>query len=160
MSLTLGPIDIFSTGRRPSQTARLLLSSTKIRENFCCTCVLKSKQFYQKWVVLQDRSTPTEMNVSTLLPMLCIPDKITTTSCSKVPQGLHFPMDVRGIFATQYFQKFSTRDSSDLVKPFMHVAIHTTRHYAQSCYIVFSKFLSLHPNLLLEILLSLGFLVD
>jgi hypothetical protein len=27
MSLSLGPIDIFSTGRRPSQTARLLLSS-------------------------------------------------------------------------------------------------------------------------------------
>ena len=76
---------------------------------------------------------PTEMSTSTLLLILCIPDKITTTSCSKVPQGLHFPMDVRGIFATQYFQKFSTRDSSDLVKPFMHVAIHTTRHYAQLC---------------------------
>jgi len=26
MSLSLGPIDIFSTGHRPSQTARLLLS--------------------------------------------------------------------------------------------------------------------------------------
>ena len=74
------------------------------------------------------------MKTSTLLPMLCIPDKITTTSCSKVPQGLRFPLDVCGIFATQYIQKFSTRDSNDLVKPFMHVAIHTTRHYAQSCY--------------------------
>ena len=30
MSLSLGPIDIFSTGCRPSQTARLLLSSYKL----------------------------------------------------------------------------------------------------------------------------------
>ena len=72
----------------------------------------------------------TEMNTSTLLLILCIPNKITTTSCSKVPQGLRFPLGVRGIFTTQDFRKLSTRDSGDLVKPFMHVAIHTTRHYA------------------------------
>src|SRR3989338_472104 len=30
MSLSLGPIDIFSTGRRPSQTARLLLFSSEL----------------------------------------------------------------------------------------------------------------------------------
>lgn len=30
MSLSLGPIDIFSTGHRPSQTARLLLSSKRV----------------------------------------------------------------------------------------------------------------------------------
>ncbi len=30
MSLSLGPIDIFSTGCRPSQTARLLLSSCEL----------------------------------------------------------------------------------------------------------------------------------
>ncbi len=70
------------------------------------------------------------MIASMLLPMLCIPDKITTTSCSKVPQGLRFPLGVRGIFATQYFQKASTRDSDNLVKPFMQVAIQTTRYYA------------------------------
>jgi len=32
MSLSLGPIDIFSTGRRPSQTARLLLFSKKSKQ--------------------------------------------------------------------------------------------------------------------------------
>jgi hypothetical protein len=70
------------------------------------------------------------MSVSTLLPMLCISIKITTTSCSKVPQGLRFPLGVRGIFATQYFQKVPIRDSDNLVKPFMQVAIQTTRYYA------------------------------
>ena len=67
---------------------------------------------------------------STLLLMLCIPFKITTTSCSKVPQGLRFPLGVRGIFATKYFQKVPIRDSDNLVKPFMQVAIQTTRYYA------------------------------
>ena len=67
---------------------------------------------------------------STLLPILCISLKITTTSCSKVPQGLRFPLGVRGIFATKYFQKVPIRDSDNLVKPFMQVAIQTTRYYA------------------------------
>ena len=31
---------------------------------------------------------------------------------------------------TGYFQKAPTRDSNHLVKPFMQVAIHTTRYYA------------------------------
>ena len=75
------------------------------------------------------------MTTSTLLLMLGILLTTTITSCSKVPQGLRFPLDVRGIFTTKYFQKLPTRDSSNLVKPFMHVAIQTTRHYAQSCYI-------------------------
>ena len=70
------------------------------------------------------------MTVSTLLPILCIPLRITTTSCSKGPQGLRFPLGVRGIFATQYFRKVSIRDSDDLVKPFMQVVIRTTRYYA------------------------------
>ena len=69
---------------------------------------------------------------STLLPMLGIPSKITTTSCSKGPQGLRFPLGVRGIFATKYFQKALIRDSDDLVKPFMQVVIRTTRYYAHT----------------------------
>src|SRR3989344_4322712 len=67
---------------------------------------------------------------STLLPMLCIPLKATTTSCSKGSQGLRFPLGVTGIFTDQYFQKVLVRDSDHLIKPFMHVAIQTTRHYA------------------------------
>ena len=76
------------------------------------------------------RSPTTEMAGSMLLPMLCISLRITTTSCSKVPQGLRFPLGVRGIFATKYFQKVPIRDSDNLVKPFMQVAIQTTRYYA------------------------------
>src|SRR3989344_638963 len=70
------------------------------------------------------------MRASTLLPILCVPLKTTTTSCSKVPQGLRFPLEVRGIFTTQYFQKVLARDSDHHVKPFMHVTIQMTRHYA------------------------------
>ena len=70
------------------------------------------------------------MMFSTLLLILCISLKITTTSCSKVPQGLRFPLGVRGIFAAKYFQKVPIRDSDNLVKPFMQVAIQTTRYYA------------------------------
>lgn len=72
------------------------------------------------------------MTVSTLLPILCILIKFTTTSCSKVPQGLRFPLGVRGLFTTKCVQKVPTRDSDNLVKPFMHVAIQTTRHYAHN----------------------------
>ena len=70
------------------------------------------------------------MTASTLLPILCVFLKVTTTSCSKVPQGLRFPLGARGLFTTRCVQKVPTRDSDNLVKPFMHVAIQTTRHYA------------------------------
>ncbi len=70
------------------------------------------------------------MTTSTLLLILGILLKITTTSCSKVPQGLRFPLGVRGIFAAQYFQKVPIRDSDNLVKPFMQVTIQMTRYYA------------------------------
>ena len=75
-------------------------------------------------------SPTTEMIGSTLLLILCISHKITTTSCSKVPQGLSFPLDVSGLCTRKYFQKAPIRDSDNLVKPFMQVAIHTTRYYA------------------------------
>jgi len=72
------------------------------------------------------------MTTSTLLLILCISSKLTTTSCSKVPQGLHFPLGVPGLCTRQYFQRAPIWDSDNLVKPFMHVAIQTTRHYAHS----------------------------
>jgi len=117
MSLSLGPIDIFSTGCRPSQTARLLLS------------------FY-KLVTLQKISSITLLLIfdlsleSTLLPILCISRKITTTSCSKGPQGLSFPLGVSGLFTREWVRKFLVRDSDDFVKPFMQVAIQTTGYCA------------------------------
>ncbi len=70
------------------------------------------------------------MAASTLPPILCVLVKTTTTSCSKGPQGLRFPLGVRGLFTTRYIRKVLVRDSDDLVKPFMQVVIHTTRYYA------------------------------
>ena len=92
--------------------------------------LIKSKQFYKKWVVLQVCSTKTRILASTLLPMLCVSHKITTTSCSKVPQGLRFPLGVCGLFTTKYFQKAPIRDSDNLVKPFMQVTIQMTGYCA------------------------------
>ena len=85
MSLSLGPLDIFSRGCRPSQTARLLLSS----------CELATLQKIGSITLLLcfGRSL-----TSTLLPILCISYKITTTSCSKGPQGLSFPLGISGTF--------------------------------------------------------------
>ena len=80
------------------------------------------------------------MTVSTLLLILCISLKITTTSCSKVPQGLRFPLGIRGLFTTKYFQRVSVRDSDNLVKPFMQVAIQTTRYYATLSKLLLSFF--------------------
>ena len=79
------------------------------------------------------------MVFSTLLLILGIPNKITTTSCSKVPQGLRFPLGVSGLFTGKYIRKDSTRDSDNLVKPFMQVAIQTTRYYAHN--VTFKKFI-------------------
>ena len=86
------------------------------------------------------------MTASTLLPILCIFLKITTTSCSKVPQGLSFPLGVCGLCATQYFQKALIRDSDNLVKPFMQVAIQTTRYYVtlSTLLLSFSKRITNH----------------
>ena len=85
MSLSLGPIDIFSTGCRPSQTARLLLSSYELATS--------QKIGSITLLLIFDRSLE-----STLLPILCISRKATTTSCSKGLQGLRFPLNVSGIF--------------------------------------------------------------
>lgn len=72
------------------------------------------------------------MMVSTLPLILCTFCKTTTTSCSKVPQGLCFPLGVSGLCTRRYFQKALIRDSNNLVKPFMQVVIHTTRYYAHA----------------------------
>ena len=72
MSLPLGPRDAFSPGCRPSQTARLLLSSYEL--------VTPQKISSITFLLRLRRSL-----ASTLLPMLCISRKATTTSCSKGP---------------------------------------------------------------------------
>ena len=67
---------------------------------------------------------------STLLPTLGIHNKITTTGCSKGLQGLRFPLDDTGLFTGKWFRRVQVRDSDNIVKPFMHVTIQMTRHYA------------------------------
>ena len=116
MSLSLGPIDIFSTGCRPSRTARLLLFFFK----------LATSQKIGSITLLSRLAETTRI----LLPILCKFYKIATTSCSKGPQGLHFPLGISGIFTEKRVQKDLIRDSDRHVNPFMHVAIQTTRHYA------------------------------
>ena len=75
-------------------------------------------------------STKAGTLVSTLLPTLSNHNKFATTGCSKGLQGLRFPLGDTGLFTGQYFRKVLVRDSDNIVKPFMHVAIQTTRHYA------------------------------
>ena len=70
------------------------------------------------------------MAASTLLLILCNFLKTATTSCSKVPQGLRFPLGVSGLFTGRCVQRAPVGDSDNLVKPFMQVAIQTTRYYA------------------------------
>ena len=117
MSLSLGPIDIFSTGCHPSQTARLLMSSFEL--------AILQKIGSITLLLIFDQSLE-----STLLPMLCISGKITTTSCSKGPQGLRFPLGVSGTFTRKCVRKLLVRDSDNFVKPFMQVAIQTTGYCA------------------------------
>jgi hypothetical protein len=109
MSLPLGPRDIFSPGCHPSQTARLLVSPLG-------------------WAVPEKMGSVTL--ATNLLPTLCISPSTTTTSCCKGPQGLSFPLGVTGMFTSQCVQKVLVGDSDHLVKPFMHVTIQMTRHYA------------------------------
>jgi len=125
MSLSLGPTDIFSAGCRPSQTARQLLFSYE----------LATSQKIGSITLLSRLAKATRI----LLPILCKFYKIATTGCSKGPQGLHFPLGESGIFTEQRVQKDLVRDSDYLVNPFMHVAIQTTRHYAQLCCILFKN---------------------
>ena len=119
MSLSLGPTDIFSAGCRPSRTARLMLFLVR----------LVTSQKIGSITLLSRLAEATRI----LLPILCTLYKATTTGCSKGPQGLHFPLGISGIFTEQRVQKDLVRDSDHLVNPFMHVAIQTTRHYAQLC---------------------------
>ena len=127
MSSSLCPTDIFSAGCRPSQTAHKLLFPHK-----------ESKLTHKWWVVLHGCSTIARAMASTLPLILCIIHMITTTCCSKGPQGLSFPLGVTGLFTGQCFQKVLIRDSDHLIKPFMQVINQMTRYYAQFCY---SRFL-------------------
>ena len=62
---------------------------------------------------------------------LCISHHIATTGCSKAPQGLLSPTEVRGLFVpVMWLHRVVGRDSGALVVPFMHVGTYPTRHLA------------------------------
>ena len=62
---------------------------------------------------------------------LCISHHIATTGCSKAPQGLLSPTEVRGLFVhVMWLHRVVGGDSGALVVPFMHVGTYPTRHLA------------------------------
>ena len=62
---------------------------------------------------------------------LCIRNHTAATGCSKAPQGLLSPMEVRGLFVhVKWLHRVAGGDSGALVGPFMHVGTYPTRHLA------------------------------
>ena len=62
---------------------------------------------------------------------LCIRNHIATTGCSKAPQGLLSPTEVRGLFVhVMWLHRAAGGDSGALVVPFMHVGTYPTRQLA------------------------------
>src|SRR5919199_2679734 len=62
---------------------------------------------------------------------LCIRNHIATTGCSKAPQGLLSPTEVRGLFVhVMWLHRAAGGDSGGLVVPFIHVGTYPTKHFA------------------------------
>ena len=81
-------------------------------------------------VTLLPPSAP-EDRLRRLPATLCIHNHIATTGCSKAPQGLLSPTEVRGLFVpVMWLHRVVGRDSGALVVPFMHVGTYPTRHLA------------------------------
>ena len=81
-------------------------------------------------VTMAPPSTP-EGRLRRLPATLCICNHIATTGCSKAPQGLLSPTEVRGLFVpVMWLHRVVGRDSGALVVPFMHVGTYPTRHLA------------------------------
>ena len=92
LSWPLGPLDIFSRGRRPSQTAHLLLSPG-----------LAPRLGVQPWKggVSSAPPQPPEGLAQRLPPTLRIHSHTPTTGCSKAPRGLLTPLGDGGLFTTR-----------------------------------------------------------
>src|ERR671914_55541 len=62
---------------------------------------------------------------------LCIRNHTATTGCSKAPQGLLSPTEVRGLFVhVMWLHRAAGGDSGALVFPFIHFETSPTRHLA------------------------------
>jgi hypothetical protein len=65
-----------------------------------------------------------------LLPTLSIKTHTATTSYSKVSRGLRFPLEISGLCTRRNVRRLPTRDSDNLVSPFMQAVNQTARHFA------------------------------
>ena len=82
-------------------------------------------------VPLSPPLAPGETKIKQLPSTLCIRKRIPAAGCSKTPQGLLFPLGVRGLFVhVMWFHRVLRGDSGALVDPFMHVGTYPTRHLA------------------------------
>src|ERR687886_1229856 len=79
-------------------------------------------------------TTPRPAPESRLLRLpttLCIRNHIATTGCSKAPQGLLSPTEVRGLFVhVMWLHRAAGGGSRGLVVSFIHVGTYPTKHFA------------------------------
>ncbi len=90
LSRPLGPLDIFSRGCRPSQTAHQSLSQRQ-------TAPVRDSTVRGRCSI-GAYSSPRRDWDQRLPPTLCTYSQIPATGCSKGPQGLLIPLGVLGLF--------------------------------------------------------------
>src|ERR671939_896343 len=62
---------------------------------------------------------------------LCIRNHTAATGCSKAPQGLLSPTEVRGLFVhVKWLHRAAGGGSGALLVSFMHVGTYPTKHFA------------------------------
>ena len=110
LSRPLGPLDIFSRGCRPSETAHLSRSPFGLETQS------------QEGGVTSAPPPDPEIGLLRLPPTLCTRNHAPTTGCSKGPRGLRFPSGVPGMFSGQWVHRDPDRDSRGLVDSFMQAA--------------------------------------
>jgi hypothetical protein len=123
LSRPLGALDIFSRACRPSRTAHLPLSQRP--KALVRNTVAEGRCSIVAYPV------PGETGIKRLPSTLCIHNRAPAAGCSKTPQGLLFPLGVRGLFVhVTWVHRVLRGDSGALVDPFMHVGTYPTRHLA------------------------------
>lgn len=118
LSKPLGTPDIFSGVYHPSPTTKSNAVPFQV-----------SSILFIKWCYIVASIIPSE--ITSALPFTLYYKNYTTTSdCSKPLWGLLFPLEIRGMITTQYVHQARSRDSRNLVTPFMQVDNKSTRYYA------------------------------
>ena len=84
----------------------------------------------KEWYFIFRLNTTLQQCLKQLPPILHIKTRVAITGYSKVSRGLHDPLEIFGLHTEQSVQKVLSRDSGQLVTPFMHVVNQTTRYFA------------------------------